>query len=186
VLDANGETGGHTLYFPNVTAPARQLEVRLAHARDIGCRGVLVSPFLLGLDVLRELAESSGLILLAHPTFSGALSMEGHGLAPPLLFGFLLRLLGADGVIYVNAGGRFPVTARECAEIHRRLLAPLGDFERSMPVPGGGVDAESVGEWIGRYGRDLMFLIGSSLYAQADLELAASRLARVLERYVGA
>jgi hypothetical protein len=51
-----------------------------------------------------------------------------------------------------------------------------------MPVAGGGVDIESVGGWIDRYGTDLMFLIGSSLYAQPDLEAATRDLARALRR----
>ena len=183
VLDANEDTGGRTLYFPNVTAPAPQLEERITAARSAGCRGVLVSPFLLGLDTLRQLAESSGIILLVHPTFSGGLFQVGHGFTPALLFGRLLRLLGADGVIYVNAGGRFPVTAADCAEINRRLLEPLGKLRPAMPVAGGGVDVESVGEWIDRYGTELMFLIGSSLYAQPDLETATRTLVQALERH---
>ena len=181
VVRANDATGGHSLYFPNVTAPMAKLEGRVTFARSAGCRGVLVSPFLMGLDTLRQLAESSALILLAHPTFSGGLFQVGHGITPSLLFGRLLRILGADGVIYVNAGGRFPVTADDCAEINQRLLQPLGELRASMPVPGGGVDVESVGRWIDRYGIDLMFLIGSSLYAQPDLEAATRTLVQALE-----
>lgn len=180
---ANRDTGRQTLYFPNVTAPASQLEERVVVARGAGCRGVLISPFLLGLDTLCQLTESSGMILLAHPTFSGGLFQVGHGFTPPLLFGHLLRLLGADGVIYVNAGGRFPVTTDDCVEINRRLLEPLGNKRPAMPVPGGGVDVDSVGGWIDRYGTDLMFLIGSSLYAQPDLETATSALVRALEHH---
>ncbi len=183
VLRANDETGGHTLYFPNVTAAGSVLEERLAVAREAACVGVLVSPFLMGLSTLRELAETSGLILLAHPTFSGGLFQIGHGLAPPLLFGRLLRILGADGVIYVNAGGRFPVSAEECDEINTRLLERLGGLRPALPVPGGGVDVDSVGRWIDRYGTELMFLIGSSLYAQPDLEAATRRLVQALERH---
>ena len=183
VLRANDETGGHTLYFPNVTAAGRKLEERLAVARDVACRGALVSPFLMGLGTLRELAESSGLMLLVHPTFSGGLFQTGHGVAPTLLFGRLLRILGADGVIYVNAGGRFPVTADDCDEINARLLEPLGGLRPALPVPGGGVDVDSVGAWIDRYGTELMFLIGSSLYTQPDLEAATRKLVRALERH---
>ena len=96
---------------------------------------------------------------------------------------FPKRLLGADGVIYVNAGGRFPVTTDDCVEINRRLLEPLGNKRPAMPVPGGGLDVDSVDGWIDRYGTDLMFLIGSSLYAQPDLETATSALVRALEHH---
>jgi ribulose-bisphosphate carboxylase large chain len=182
VLRANAGTGGHTLYFPNVAAPRSQLEERVAVAREAGCEGVLVSPFLMGLDVLPALAASSGLILLAHPTFSGALSQPGHGLTPSFLFGRLLRILGADAVIYVNAGGRFPVSVEECSRINQRLREPWSRIRPALPVAGGGVDAASVPSWIERYGSDIMFLVGSSLYATDDLEGATRALATTLER----
>jgi hypothetical protein len=38
------------------------------------------------------------------------------------------------------------------------------------------VDAARVPYWIERYGTDVMFLIGSSLYAQGDVEAATRRL----------
>jgi ribulose-bisphosphate carboxylase large chain len=176
VQEANQQSGGSTVYFPHVTAPLEELPRRVETVRKAGCRGVLVSPFLAGLDAVRWLAETSGLILLVHPTFSGALGFPGHGIAPPLLFGTLLRLLGGDGVIYVNAGGRFPVTEEECDAIHGGLRAPLGDLRPALPVPGGGVDANRVSYWIDRYGVDTMFLVGSSLYAQGDLQRASRRL----------
>jgi ribulose-bisphosphate carboxylase large chain len=183
VREANERTGGNTLYFPHVTAPVGELEHRVEIATEAGCQGVLLSPFLSGLDTVRWLAETSGLILLLHPTFSGALGQEGHGIAPALLFGTLLRLIGGDGVIYVNAGGRFPVTEAQCSAINARLRAPLGDLQAALPVPGGGVDAERVGYWIDRYGTDTMFLIGSSLYAQGELESASRKLADAVREH---
>jgi ribulose-bisphosphate carboxylase large chain len=179
---ANDDTGGHTLYFPNVTAPYDLLDERVEYARSVGCRGVLMSPFVMGFDAVRMLADSSGLLVFAHPTFSGSLLQEGHGFLPGLLFGTLLRVVGADGVIYVNVGGRFPVSERDCTEINERLRAPLDGLRPAMPIPGGGVEADSVAMWGARYGTNVMFLIGSSLYAQADLQTAVSRLVEALER----
>ena len=176
VLEANAETGGSTLYFPNVTAPVSELPERLEWARSEGCRGVLLSPFLTGLDTVRWLAAESGMIVVAHPTFSGALLTEQHGVAPDVMLGLVLRLLGADAVIYVNAGGRFPVSEAECEAINARLRQPYHGLAPALPVPGGGVEAERVPYWIERYGTDVMFLIGSSLYAQGDVEAATRRL----------
>ena len=51
-----------------------------------------------------------------------------------------------------------------------------------MPVAGGGVDAARVPYWIRRYGRDTMFLVGSSLYTQRDLRAATARLVDSIRR----
>jgi ribulose-bisphosphate carboxylase large chain len=182
VAEANVLTGGATQYFPNVTAPLDEIDDRVAFALEVGCRGVVVSPFLTGLDALRRVADSSDLAVFTHPTSAGGIMQRDHGVAPPVLLGTLLRVLGADGVIYVNAGGRFPVTESECVEINRRLTAPIEGIRASLPIPGGGVDVNTVSHWVSRYGVDVMLLIGSSLYVQADLEDATKQLMHVLEQ----
>ena len=48
VSRANAETGGRTLYFPNVTSGPRWILERAELARRSGCRGVLVLPLLVG------------------------------------------------------------------------------------------------------------------------------------------
>ncbi|MDH3290938.1 MAG: RuBisCO large subunit C-terminal-like domain-containing protein [Gemmatimonadota bacterium] len=179
VHEANLATGNRTLYFPNVTAPFDDLASRVEIATSIGCRGVVVSPFITGLDVLRWLAEESGLIVLAHPTFAGGLVRGGQGIAPALLFGYLLRTLGADGVIFLNIGGRFPVGQTECQAIATRLRE-TGTHRPAMPVPGGGIDVDTVPTWMREYGRDVMFLIGSSLYARQRLEPATRALLQAI------
>lgn len=170
-------------YFPNVTAPFDLLPQRVETARELGCRGVVVSPFLVGLDVLRWLAESSEMVVLAHPTHSGGLLSPMHGIAAPVLFGSLLRALGADGVIFMNPGGRFAIAPEDAEAIVARLRQPQRGVRSALPVLGGGVEGETVSRWIDRYGIDVMLLVGSSLYAQSDLAAAAERLLSVVERH---
>ena len=174
---------GRSLYFPNVTAGPRALAQRVEAARAAGCRGVMISPMLAGLDAVQELAAGSGLAILAHPTMTGSLFQPDHGIVPEILFGRLFRLAGADGVIYPNAGGRFPVEERVCRAINEHLRAPWGGVRSAFPVPGGGVDAARVPEWVERYGTDVIFLVGSSLYAQGDVARAAGRLSEAVRRY---
>ncbi len=183
VANVNVQTGSRTLYFPNITAPVSQVQDRVEIARAAGCRGVLISPFLMGLDAVRWLAESADLILFSHPTLAGTFFHSRHGVAPEVLLGTILRILGSDGVLYVNAGGRFPVTEAECMAIHANLRRPIDGVRTAFPVPGGGVDVERVPHWIERYGVDTVFLIGSSLYAQSDLERASRDLLASVERH---
>jgi ribulose-bisphosphate carboxylase large chain len=182
VTRANQETGGRTLYFPNVTGSAPQLEERLATARAAGIRGVLVTPLLQGLDSVRAMAVSSGLAILSHPTLAGVFFHPEHGIAPEVLFGKLYRLLGADGVIYPNPGGRFPWTESSALALNANLRAEWNGIRPALPVAGGGMDAARVPHWAEQYGPDTMFLVGSSLYVQGDLERAARGLREAVER----
>lgn len=182
VTRANAATGHRTVYFPNVTAPVEQVAERVELARSVGCRGVLVSPFLTGLDTLRWLAERSGMALLAHPTFAGGFVQPGHGINGEFLFGTLLRLLGSDGVILINAGGRFPVPEDQVLATARRLRDRALPSPPALPVLGGGVEVAEIPRWIERFGPDVMFLVGGSLYAQGDLERAAEGLLVVASR----
>ncbi len=181
VTRANATTGGHSQYFPNVTAPAALLGQRLAAARAAGCRGVLISPWLVGLDTLRLIRDQYGLAILAHPALTGSLFGRGAGMAPELVLGDLFRLAGADAVIYPNTGGRFDFSAATCARINDHLRQPLGTLRPSLPAPAGGMDVARAGHWVRRYGPDTLLLIGGSLYAQGDLQRGAAALRAAVE-----
>ena len=63
VARANAETGGHSLYFPNIARPSDQL-LEFAHfAKQAGADGALVMPGLNGFDLTRRLAAEEGLNL---------------------------------------------------------------------------------------------------------------------------
>ncbi|HVS02480.1 MAG TPA: ribulose 1,5-bisphosphate carboxylase, partial [Thermoanaerobaculia bacterium] len=123
-------------------------------------------------------------LLLAHPTWSGTLFAPGHGIAPEVVYGELLRLLGADGVIYVNPGGRFAVAEELTLEVNRRLRRPWEGIRAAFPAPGGGIQVDTVPHWVERYGPDTLFLVGGSLYQaggrEGGLEMATRRLMQAL------
>ncbi|MEZ5333329.1 MAG: RuBisCO large subunit C-terminal-like domain-containing protein [Thermoanaerobaculia bacterium] len=181
VSRANEQTGGGTFYVPNLGGTPDQLIERVEWLRGLGVRGVMVCPLIQGLDVVRWLADESGLFVLGHPSFTGSLLGEEHGIAAPLLYGHLLRLAGCDGVIFVNAGGRFAWSGERCDAIARALREPLGEVRPAFPVPAGGMDVRRAPEWVAHYGRDTMVLIGGSLYQQGDLAAASAALVASLE-----
>lgn len=181
VGEANARSGGRTIYLANLLPGSPPLDEQLALVREAGCAGVVLSPWLAGFGTLQELAAAGDLVVMAHPAYS-QIGARGHGVGADVLFGTLCRVAGADAVIYPNAGGRFPMTEETCRAINQRLGAPLGDLRAALPVAGGGVDAEDVTRWIERYGSDIMFLMGSALYASRDLGAAARRVVEVLRR----
>jgi ribulose-bisphosphate carboxylase large chain len=182
VAEANAKTGGHTIYCPNLWRAGAEGLDDVAYLHSLGCRGVLVSPLLLGPDFVRWLADRHDLVVLSHPSFSGSLLGRRHGMAPEILYGTLFRLIGSDGVIFPGAGGRFPVSLATCLNIHHRLRQPLGRLRPAFPVVGGGVEARKVPYWIRQYGPDTIFLVGSSLYAAPDVRGATARLMDAIRR----
>ncbi len=182
VARANRETGGSTLYFPNVTGGPRELFERAEFARQAGCRGAIVNALPAGLGSLGALADT-GLAVVSHPSLAGAFFQRDHGIAPAVLLGDLFRVAGSDAVIYPNVGGRFTFSQATCVAINARLRGPLGPVLPAFPVPAGGIDAARVPHWIERYGPDTIFLLSSSLYAQPDPGRAARRLVGAVRRY---
>ncbi len=180
VARANRRTGGCTIYAPSLSGPVDRLAERLETLAEAGCRAALVAPLVLGLDTVRALAATSGIALIAHPTFSGAFLGREHGIAPGVLFGDLFRIAGADAVISAIPGGRFPVSEEEVAAIARRLAAPLGALRPAMLALGGGIDAERLAHLVPRFGPDTLYLAGSGLFARPGVREASGELAALV------
>lgn len=180
VARANRATGGSALYLPTLSGLPSDLTWRIERLREVGCRAALVAPLALGLETVREIAASSGLALMAHPALSGAFFAPDHGISPAVLLGDLFRLAGCDAVIYPHEGGRFPFPAAWSTALAEHLRAPLGGPLPAFPVPAGGIAAARVPELVGSLGPDTIFLIGSALYGEPDLERATARVASVI------
>lgn len=172
VRRANEETGGRCRYFPTVTAPADQVLDRARFARDHGAGGLLFSPLVGGPDFLRVLGRETGLPVMAHPAMTGAfLGAPDHGVAHDVILGSLMRLSGADLVVFPGFGGRFPFSKDQCRALDRALKDDLSDVLPSLPTPAGGLTLERVPETLAVFGPDVGFLIGSALYERSpDLE----------------
>jgi ribulose-bisphosphate carboxylase large chain len=171
VAEASAETGRPSFYAPNVSGAPRDMHARTKLAREAGCRVVLVAPMLVGLPAFRELVDDfPDLVYLAHPSFGGATRI-----AAPLLYGKLLRLFGADAVIFVNYGGRFAWAPETCAAVAENLRAPWAQLAPAMPVPAGGMLLSRVDELLDFYGPDSMLLIGGNLLIARERLLERSR-----------
>lgn len=171
IEEAQQKTGKGTLYFPNVTDRFDKImkNVEFAHSANVG--GLLISPFLVGLDCVRYISENEGIDkpLMSHPSFSGSLfSCVDSGIAPEIVLGKLFRLIGIDSSVYPNFGGRFAFSKETCLSIAQALTDNLRHLKRSFPTPAGGMDLENIPEIVSFYGNDIILLIGGSLYSRSD------------------
>jgi ribulose-bisphosphate carboxylase large chain len=161
---ANAQSGRQTLYFPHLAAPDEDLEQYAEFVLELGLRGVLMCPMVLGLDRVRHLNRRYGLVCMAHPAMSGAYTQSrDHGIGHDILLGTLFRLAGADISVFPAPGGRFLYSAQECAGLARALTEPLGSLAPAWPCPAGGMSFESLPRLEQDYGSDAVLLIGGSL-----------------------
>lgn len=164
VEEANASTGRNAMYFPNIIAPDGEIERQLEWAARSGIQGVLISPFAVGLEKCRALAERYPLVFMAHPSFSGTFFHDPfHGIEPGTLLGQIFRILGMDVSIYPNHGGRFGFTPEDCHSINFHLREELGRLKPSFPAPAGGMRFERLSEMAEEYGADTIYLIGGGL-----------------------
>lgn len=179
VDDASQETGRTALYVANLIGSPERVVSQLAFARRAGVRAVMLSPMLLGLPFLHQLASTpDGLPILAHPALGGILRAS-----EATLLGKLFRWYGADGSIFPHAGGRFSYSLETCRALASALRDPHSRVRPAFPVPGGGIRLDRLAELFEFYGRDCILLIGSGLYeAGEDLFQRARALVKQVAR----
>jgi ribulose-bisphosphate carboxylase large chain len=161
--EAARATGRRATYVPNLVGPPGTVMHQAWRAKQLGAQAVMISPMLLGLAFLNEIAGEIGMPVFAHPAFGGSLRIS-----PPTLLGRLFSLYGADAVIYPNFGGRFSYSKGECARIAGALRAPGAGVAPAFPVPAGGMKLEAMASVLEFYGADTVLLVGSSLLDSPD------------------
>lgn len=166
VKRAYEETGNRCLYVPNVTGPAEVLRDRARFAVEQGAGGIMVAPGLIGLDMMRSLAEDDaiGVPVFSHPAFGGCYYINRQTFSIEMFNGLITRLAGADAVIFPNYGGRFAFTKEECLGIAREGKRDLGGMKTLFPCPSGGMQIDRIGDMLETYSRDIMLLIGGGLF----------------------
>jgi S-methyl-5-thioribulose 1-phosphate isomerase len=155
--------GSLTRYVPSLSGDLDSMRAQIAVARNVGLDTVMVAPMVMGLSNFHRLVrDHPNIAFVAHP------SLAGSRIAPPLLFGKLFRILGADAIIFPNHGGRFGYSPETCRALARAAQMDWHDRRASVPVPAGGMSINRVKEMLDFYGTDIMLLIGGSLLAARD------------------
>lgn len=167
VAAGNAGRSTRTLYAPSLYGHHGEMRTQIELALREGVRLVLIAPMVCGVATLVALKrEFADMMFIAHP------SLGGLRIAPQVLFGKLLRLFGADAMIFPNHGGRFSFSREVCHAIARHNTQPWHGLCPTLPTPAGGMTVERTAEIVGDYGRDSMLLIGGALLAEPE-QLAA-------------
>jgi ribulose-bisphosphate carboxylase large chain len=178
VAKANRETGLSCIYAVNVSASVDRIVERARFARQAGAGAVMIAPATTGFDSMRLIADDDrvDLPIISHPTLSGnfVTNVDG-GFSHYAYYGQLHRLAGADAVVFVNYGGRFPVVREDCEGVMAGCAVPMAHFKPIMPCVGGGMKFDRIPELREVYGSDSIFLIGGGLHSASDDLVANAR-----------
>src|SRR4029077_6248241 len=102
---ARKQTRRPTLYAVNLTGPVSQLQAKAKRLAKQGAQCFLLNVLSYGYGALEEL-RSVGVPIMAHPALAGAVgSSPDTGIAYSILLGSLMRLGGADIVLFPSSYG---------------------------------------------------------------------------------
>ncbi|MDQ0189795.1 2,3-diketo-5-methylthiopentyl-1-phosphate enolase [Alicyclobacillus cycloheptanicus] len=164
------ETGKDVLYAVNLTGPVFELRDRARRLSDLGAGALLLNVFAYGLDVLRELAADPDIQvpIMAHPAVSGALyAAPQHGIAADILLGQLLRLGGADIVIYPSPYGSVTLERTVGQQLVSALRTP-GPHNVCLPAPSAGIHPGLVPILLQDMGVDFIVNAGGGIHGHPD------------------
>jgi 2,3-diketo-5-methylthiopentyl-1-phosphate enolase len=128
---AKRETGQTTLYAVNLTGAPSKVIAKARRLAKEGAPCFLLNVLSYGYGVLEEL-RSVGVPIMAHPALAGALcGSRETGISYAVVLGTLMRLGGADIVLFPSSYGTVALPHEDTSAIRRELTRPCGS-----PSPG--------------------------------------------------
>jgi 2,3-diketo-5-methylthiopentyl-1-phosphate enolase len=178
---AQSETGQKLLYAVNLTGPTSHLAEQARKAIAAGANALLFNVLAYGFDVLHELSSdpSISVPIAAHPAMAGAIYPSPHyGISASLLLGKLMRLAGADLVLFPSPYGSVVMPREENMAVKDALLAPLHGLKTSFPVPSAGIHPGLVALILKDFGRDVVVNAGGGIHGHPGGTAAGGRAFR--------
>ncbi len=161
------ETGKPVLYAANLTGPTHELIDKAKRAVEAGAQCLLFNVLSYGFDVLHRLVQDSevNVPIMAHPALAGALyPSPDYGIATPLLLGKLMRLAGADLVLFPSPYGNVALDKAEALTLASHLTEADSKLKRSFPVPSAGIHPGLVGQLFADFGIDQVVNAGGGIH----------------------
>ncbi|MEC0269860.1 MULTISPECIES: 2,3-diketo-5-methylthiopentyl-1-phosphate enolase [Paenibacillus] len=192
---ASKETGQKLLYAVNLTGPTSKLAAQAKKAIRAGANALLFNVLAYGFDVLHELSADPEITIpiMAHPAMAGATYPSPHyGISPSVLLGKLMRLAGADLVLFPSPYGSVVMPREENLAIKQVLLtndlhtdysynAPADahlKLAASFPVPSAGIHPGLVPLILRDFGHDVIVNAGGGIHGHPLGTIAGGRAFR--------
>ncbi|MBB3127723.1 2,3-diketo-5-methylthiopentyl-1-phosphate enolase [Paenibacillus rhizosphaerae] len=164
---AQKETGKKLLYAANLTGPTSSLKSQAKKAIGAGANALLFNVLSYGFDVLHELSSDPEITvpIAAHPALAGAVYPSPHyGISASVLLGQLMRLAGADLVLFPSPYGSVTMPKAENMAIRDELISRELPMKASMPVPSAGIHPGLVPLILRDFGTDVVVNAGGGIH----------------------
>jgi 2,3-diketo-5-methylthiopentyl-1-phosphate enolase len=179
--ESKRETGQSLLYAVNLTGKTSQLAKQAKLAIAAGANALLFNVLAYGFDVLHELAADPDIHvpIAAHPALAGAIYPSSfHGIGASLLLGKLMRLAGADLVLFPSPYGSVVMPIEENLAIKQALLSTETHLSASFPVPSAGIHPGIVPLIMRDFGMDVVVNAGGGVHGHPMGAAAGGRAFR--------
>ncbi len=179
---AERETGQKLLYATNLTGPTFSLLDQARKAINAGANALLFNVLSYGFDVLSELSRHPeiNVPIMAHPAMAGAFYPSPHyGISANVLLGKLMRLAGADLVLFPSPYGSVVMPREENMAIKEVLLTQQASdyvysadgsangslsLKTSFPVPSAGIHPGLVPLILKDFGEQVIVNAGGGIH----------------------
>jgi 2,3-diketo-5-methylthiopentyl-1-phosphate enolase len=178
---AMDRTGRRVLYAANLSGPVTKMADKAKRAIEAGANCLLLNVIPYGYDVLQRLAEDPDITIpiMAHPAMAGALyGSSDYGIAAPVILGTLMRMAGADFVLYPSPYGSVAMEKSETLRIAEILRAPHPVFKAAFAVPSAGIHPALVPYLYEDLGNDLIVNAGGAVHGHPEGAAAGGRAFR--------
>lgn len=178
---ARRETGQRTLYAVNLTGPVDKLREKARRLVSRGANCLLFNALAYGYPALEMLAADPEVRapIMAHPALAGAVSSSSeYGIAYRVTLGTLMRVAGADIVLFPSSYGTVALPHAETEGIRRALTEPLGRLPAVFPGPSAGIHPGLVPRIIQDYGREVIINAGGGVHGHPGGAQAGARAFR--------
>jgi len=158
-------TGKRVQYAVNLTGPIHSLLHRARTLSQLGAGALLFNAFAYGYDVLCYLAADAEVTapIMVHPAVAGALyAAPDYGFSAAVVLGQLLRLAGADIVIYPSPYGSVTLPQHDGLALVE-ALRQSSVHKPCLPAPSAGIHPGLVPLLVRDYGTDVIVNAGGGI-----------------------
>jgi 2,3-diketo-5-methylthiopentyl-1-phosphate enolase len=161
---AKRETGQMTLYAVNLTGHPSKVVAKARKLAKEGAQCFLFNVLSYGYGLLEELRDV-GVPVMAHPALAGALcGSSTTGMSYAVVLGSLMRLAGADIVLFPSSYGTVALPPSETKAIKEALTWTTGPLLKTFPAPSAGIHPGLVPQILKDYGHDVIINAGGGVH----------------------